>query len=87
METQGSGIARGFRVVVSTERATLPNGREVEIDVVHHPGAAAVVPFVSERERAAAQRDRDHPLLALRRHRLLRPRSGAGYPAPDGASG
>jgi ADP-ribose pyrophosphatase len=50
METQGSGIARGFRVVVSTERATLPNGREVEIDVVHHPGAAAVVPFVSERE-------------------------------------
>jgi len=50
MGTQGSGIARGFRVVVSTERATLPNGRAVEIDVVHHPGAAAVVPFVSERE-------------------------------------
>jgi ADP-ribose pyrophosphatase len=50
MESQGSGVARGFRVLVVTERATLPNGRQVEIDVVHHPGAAAVVPFVSEHE-------------------------------------
>ena len=35
----------GFRVEVSRERVTLPNGRELELDIVHHPGAAAVVPF------------------------------------------
>lgn len=28
----------------------LPNGHEAELDVVHHPGAAAVVPFVSPDE-------------------------------------
>ena len=36
-----------FRVEVSRERVTLPNGRVAELDIVHHPGAAAVVPFVS----------------------------------------
>jgi ADP-ribose pyrophosphatase len=41
---------RGFRVRVDRERATLPNGRSVELDIVHHPGAAAVVPFVSDDE-------------------------------------
>jgi ADP-ribose pyrophosphatase len=35
----------GFRVEVSRERVTLPNGRELWLDIVHHPGAAAVVPF------------------------------------------
>jgi len=35
-------------VVVSTERFTLPSGRELELDIVKHPGAAAIVPFVSE---------------------------------------
>ncbi|MDJ0846908.1 MAG: NUDIX hydrolase [Myxococcota bacterium] len=43
-------IKRGFRVRVNHERATLPNGREIELDIVRHPGAAAVVPFVSESE-------------------------------------
>ena len=43
-------IARGFPVVVSIERVTLPNGTEIELDIVEHPGASAVVPFVSERE-------------------------------------
>jgi ADP-ribose pyrophosphatase len=36
-----------FRVRVQTERVTLPNGNAVELDIVHHPGASAVVPFVS----------------------------------------
>jgi ADP-ribose pyrophosphatase len=36
-----------FRVEVSRERVTLPNGRVAQLDIVHHPGAAAVVPFVS----------------------------------------
>jgi ADP-ribose pyrophosphatase len=37
-------------VRVQTERVTLPNGNSVELDIVHHPGAAAVVPFVSPNE-------------------------------------
>ncbi len=36
-----------FRIEVSRERVTLPNGQIAELDIVHHPGAAAVVPFVS----------------------------------------
>jgi len=38
----------GFRVRVSRQTVTLPNGRVTELDIVHHPGASAVVPFVSE---------------------------------------
>ena len=37
-------------MVVSHERVTLPNGREMLIDIVHHPGAAAVVPFTGRDE-------------------------------------
>ena len=40
----------GFRVEVSRERVTLPNGREIWLDIVHHPGAAAVVPFTKPDE-------------------------------------
>jgi ADP-ribose pyrophosphatase len=43
-------VRRGFRVEPVTERVELPNGALLEIDIVHHPGAAAVVPFVSDRE-------------------------------------
>jgi len=43
-------IKRGFVVRVNTERVTLPNGTLMEIDVVPHPGAAAVVPFLSDDE-------------------------------------
>jgi ADP-ribose pyrophosphatase len=43
-------IQGGFRVVVSRERVTLPTGREMLIDIVHHPGAAAVVPFTGDGE-------------------------------------
>jgi len=32
------------------ERVRLPNNIEVELEMVRHPGAAAVVPFVNERE-------------------------------------
>jgi ADP-ribose pyrophosphatase len=32
---------------VYVEQAALPNGRTVELDVVRHPGASAVVPFAS----------------------------------------
>jgi ADP-ribose pyrophosphatase len=40
----------GFRLQVSTERVTLPNRQEIELDIVRHPGASAVVPFTSGRE-------------------------------------
>ena len=43
-------VARGFQVVVSTEHVRLPSGREVVLDTVQHPGAAAIVPFVSDTE-------------------------------------
>ena len=41
---------RGFHLHVNTEVARLPDGREVELDIVRHPGAAAVVPFVTSDE-------------------------------------
>jgi len=41
---------RGFRVRVSSERVALPNGQTILLDVVRHPGAAAVVPFLSDEE-------------------------------------
>ncbi len=39
---------RGFHVVVSKERFRLPSGRELELEIVKHPGAAAIVPFISD---------------------------------------
>ena len=41
-------VHRGRSIVVQVEEAHLPNGRIVELDVVRHPGAAAVVPFERE---------------------------------------
>ena len=41
-------VRRGFQVIVSTERFPLPSGGELELDIVQHPGAAAIVPFVSD---------------------------------------
>jgi len=43
-------IKRGFHLTVSREIAELPDGRRVSLDVVHHPGAAAVVPFLGDDE-------------------------------------
>ena len=43
-------IKRGFVVRVNTERVRLPNGTLIDIDVVPHTGAAAVVPFLSDDE-------------------------------------
>jgi len=36
-----------FRLSLAREQVRLPNGRTVELDIVRHPGASAVVPFVS----------------------------------------
>jgi len=43
-------VHSGRIVHVSVDRVRLPNGHEVELDMVWHPGAAAVVPFVNSRE-------------------------------------
>ena len=50
--SDGSGprVGTGFRVEVTTERVTLPNGTVLDLDIVRHPGASAVVPFLSDRE-------------------------------------
>jgi len=39
-----------FHLRISSERVELPNGRTVTLEIVHPPGAAAVVPFASEDE-------------------------------------
>ena len=43
-------IKRGFHLRVNSEIAELPDGRRVSLDVVRHPGAAAVVPFLGPEE-------------------------------------
>jgi ADP-ribose pyrophosphatase len=51
-------IYRGRVVDLSLERVRLPNGKEAELEVIHHPGAAAVLPFLGQRE-----------VLLIRQHR------------------
>jgi len=43
-------IRFGWPVNVSNERVVLPNGKTLLIDMVRHPGASAVVPFLSDDE-------------------------------------
>ena len=50
---------RGRVVQVSTERLRYANGREYDIDLIRHPGAAAVV-AVDERERVCVVRQYRH---------------------------
>jgi len=49
MSEQPPGEAQhGFHVIVTKERFTLPSGRVLELDIVKHPGASAIVPFISD---------------------------------------
>lgn len=41
-------VQRGAQFELITEPVDLPNGRRVDLDLVRHPGAAAVVPFLEE---------------------------------------
>ena len=41
-------IYKGRVVTLNLERTTLPNGLEVELEIVRHPGAAAIVPMKDE---------------------------------------
>ena len=42
-------VFEGRTVVLDIDEVELPGGRRVELEVVRHPGAAAVVPFASDR--------------------------------------
>ncbi|HKK51173.1 MAG TPA: NUDIX hydrolase, partial [Myxococcota bacterium] len=42
-------VQRGARFELVTESVELPNGRRVELDLLPHPGAAAVLPFLDAR--------------------------------------
>ena len=35
---------------IDRDRVRLPNGRETDLEIIRHPGASAIVPFVSEDE-------------------------------------
>lgn len=41
-------IFRGRTIHVAVERVRLPNGREMDMELVHHTGAAAVVPLLED---------------------------------------
>jgi ADP-ribose pyrophosphatase len=43
-------IYKGRVVHLVVEEVVLPNGNQAALEVIHHPGAAAVVPFVSASE-------------------------------------
>jgi len=51
-------IYKGRIVNLNLETVTLPNGRTVELEVIHHPGAAAVVPLKD-----------DHTVVLIRQYR------------------
>ncbi|HET6344003.1 MAG TPA: NUDIX hydrolase, partial [Myxococcota bacterium] len=52
-------VHRGRVIHVTVDTVTLPNGRTIELDRVHHPGAAAVVAV-----------DTDDHVLMVRQYRF-----------------
>lgn len=44
-------VFRGRTVRLDVDRVRLPNGREMELEMVRHPGAAAVVPLLGDEDR------------------------------------
>jgi ADP-ribose diphosphatase len=43
-------VYAGRLLKIDRDRVELPNGRTTELEMVRHPGAAAIVPFVSDDE-------------------------------------
>ena len=43
-------VQRGVMLEMVTEEVELPDGRRTQLDLIRHPGAAAVVPFLSDDE-------------------------------------
>jgi len=42
-------LHRGRVFRLAKERLRLPNGETVELEIIHHPGAAAIVPLLADR--------------------------------------
>ena len=64
-------IFKGKVVTLNLETVTLPNGATVELEVVRHPGAAAIVPMKDE-----------HTVILIRQFRLAA--GGFIYEIPAG---
>lgn len=64
-------VQHGAQFTLVTEPVSLPNGRRVDLDFVQHPGAAAVVPFLSSDE-----------ILMIRQYRFVT--GGEIYEIPAG---
>ena len=47
---KGERVCSGKLLQVDRDRVRLPNGRETDLEMVRHPGASAVVPFVTAEE-------------------------------------
>jgi len=43
-------VQRGVMLEMVSEEVELPDGRRAALDLIRHPGAAAVVPFLSDEE-------------------------------------
>lgn len=67
-EPEGRTVFQGSLLRVRVERARLPDGATAEREVVRHPGAAGVLPFVASAPGADGERSGPHVLL-LRQHR------------------
>ena len=64
-------VQRGVMLEMITEEVALPDGRRATLDLIRHPGASAVVPFVSADE-----------VLLIRQYRYAA--SGYIYEVPAG---
>lgn len=64
-------LHQGRDLKITVDQVHLPNGHELDLEMVHHPGAAAVVPFVSSDE-----------ILLVRQYRWAT--SGFIYEVPAG---
>lgn len=68
--SNGRTVFEGSLLRVRVERARLPDGEEVEREVVRHPGAAGVLPVVSGRPEADGAGEQASPtILLLRQYR------------------
>jgi ADP-ribose diphosphatase len=70
-DTKIQTVYKGRVVTLNLETVTLPNGVSVELEVVRHPGAAAIVPLKD-----------DHTVILIRQYRLAA--GGYIYEIPAG---
>jgi ADP-ribose pyrophosphatase len=69
-------IHKGKIIELDSDRIRYPDGSEAEVDIVRHPGASAIVPFLSDPE------GEDPQILLLRQYRYAA--DGYLYEIPAG---